>query len=32
MEELKKLKGGAKHTYLREHRREILGYLRAYGE
>ena len=32
MEELRKLKGGAKHKYLREHRREILGYLSMHGE
>ena len=32
MEELRKLKGGAKHKYLREHRREILGYLSTHGE
>ena len=30
--ELRKLKGGAKHKYLREHRREILGYLSTHGE
>lgn len=29
---LRKLKGGAKHKYLREHRREILGYLSIHGE
>lgn len=32
MEDLRKLKGGAKHKYLREHRREILGYLSTHGE
>ncbi|MFC1918805.1 hypothetical protein ACFLWW_02380 [Chloroflexota bacterium] len=32
MEDLRKLKGGAKHKYLREHRREILGYLGTHGE
>ena len=32
MEELRKLKGGAKHKYLRENRREILGYLSIHGE
>ena len=30
--ELRKLKGGLKHKYLREHRREILGYLSMHGE
>ena len=29
---LRELKGGAKHKYLREHRREILGYLSIHGE
>ncbi|MFC2017117.1 hypothetical protein ACFLUD_01725 [Chloroflexota bacterium] len=28
----RKLSGGAKHKYLREHRREILGYLTMHGE
>ena len=32
MVDLRKLKGGAKHKYLREHRREILGYLSTHGE
>ncbi len=32
MNDLRKLKGGAKHKYLREHRREILGYLSTHGE
>jgi len=32
MDDLRKLKGGAKHKYLREHRREILGYLSTHGE
>ena len=32
MEELRNLKGGLKHKYLREHRREILGYLSTHGE
>ena len=32
MGDLRKLKGGAKHKYLREHRREILGYLSTHGE
>ena len=30
--ELRKLKGGAKHKYLREHKREILGYLSMHGK
>lgn len=30
--ELRKIKGGAKHKYLREHRREILSYLSTHGE
>ena len=30
--ELRKLKGGAKHKYLMEHRREILAYLSMHGE
>ncbi len=29
---LRELKGGAKHKFLREHRREILGYLSTHGE
>ena len=32
MVDLRKIKGGAKHKYLREHRREILGYLSTHGE
>ena len=32
MVELRKLKGGAKHKYLRENRREILAYLSTHGE
>ena len=32
MDDLRKLKGGAKHKFLREHRREILGYLSTHGE
>jgi len=32
MDDLRKLKGGSKHKYLREHRREILGYLSIHGE
>lgn len=32
MVNLRKIKGGAKHKYLREHRREILGYLSTHGE
>ena len=32
MVNLTELKGGAKHKYLREHRREILGYLSIHGE
>ena len=32
MDDLRKLKGGVKHKYLREHRREILAYLSTHGE
>ncbi len=32
MVDVRKLKGGAKHMYLMEHRREILGYLSTHGE
>ena len=30
--DIRKLKGGVKHKYLREHRREILAYLSTHGE
>ena len=30
--ELRNMKGGTKHKYLREHRREILSYLSLHGE